>query len=71
MHIAAAVGLLGFLGAARGLTRIGAVLAGEPVERPAAIIAQSIMAVLCLVFVGLCVRSFINARRNPAAENLR
>jgi hypothetical protein len=68
MHIAAVIGLLGFVGAARGLTRIGAVLAGEPVERPAAVIAQSLMAVICLIFVVLCVRSFINARRSGALE---
>lgn len=68
MHIAATVGILGFLGSARGLARLGAVVAGEPVERPAAIVAQSIMAVLCLLFTFLCVRSFINARRSRTAE---
>ncbi|HYO81871.1 MAG TPA: hypothetical protein VES20_10745 [Bryobacteraceae bacterium] len=68
MHLAALIGLLGFFGAARGLTSIGAVLSGEPVERPAAVIAQSIMAVLCLIFVVMCVRSFINARRSGAVE---
>ena len=66
MHIAAAVGLLGFLGSVRGLSKIGAVMAGEPVERPAAVISQSLMAVLCLVFVALCVKSFIDARRSRA-----
>src|SRR5262245_61451985 len=43
MHAAALLGLLAVLGSGRGLTKIGAVLAGEPVERPAAVIAQSIM----------------------------
>jgi hypothetical protein len=33
------------------------------VARPAAVAAQSLTAVLCLVFVGLAVRSFIQARR--------
>jgi hypothetical protein len=68
MHLAVAVGLSGFLGSVRGLTRIGAVLAGEPVERANAVIAQSIMAVLTLVFVALCVRSFINARRSRTVQ---
>jgi hypothetical protein len=63
MHIAAAVGILGFAGSARGLAKIGAVLAGDPVERPAAVITQSIMAVMMLAFVYLCIRSFIVARR--------
>ena len=64
MHFAAMVGLLGFLGSARGLAKIGAVLAGQPVERQNAVIAQAIMAILMLIFTALCVRSFIQARRS-------
>jgi hypothetical protein len=64
MHIAVVVGLIGFLGSARGLAQLGAVLAGDDVARPAAVIAQSIMAILSLAFIWLCVKSFINARRN-------
>jgi hypothetical protein len=71
MHIAAVIGLLGFLGSARGLAGLTAVLTGGVVQRPAAVIAQSIMAVLCLVFTFLCVRSFINARRSRLAEGGR
>lgn len=63
MHIAVGVGMIGFLGSARGLAKIGAVLAGEHVERANAVVAQSVMAVLCIIFVGLCVRSFVEARR--------
>lgn len=66
MHFAAMVGLLGFFGSARGLAKLGAVLAGQPVERQNAVIAQSVMALLMLVFTGLCVRSFIIARRSRA-----
>ncbi len=49
----AAIGLaaLGFLGSARGLPGLFRLLAGKEVKRPAAAIAQSIMAFLCLVFV--------------------
>jgi hypothetical protein len=64
MHFAAMIGLLGFLGSARGLAKIGAVLAGQPVERQNAVIAQAVMAILMLIFVALCVRSFIEARRS-------
>ena len=64
MHIAATVGLLGFFGSVRGLTKLTAVLSGEAVERPAAVVSQSIMALLCLLFTFLCVRSFVNARRS-------
>lgn len=68
MHVAAIVGLAGFLGTASGLLSLPAVLSGEPVERPMAVVSKSIMAVLSLLFVARCVKSFIDARRNrPAA----
>jgi hypothetical protein len=67
MHAAVIVGLLGFLGSARGLVQLPALIAGAEVARPAAVIAQSIMAVLTGIFVALCVKSFIDARRNRAA----
>lgn len=66
MHAAVIVGLLGFLGSARGLMKLPAVLSGEPVARANAVVAQSVMAILMLIFVGLCVRSFIDARRSRA-----
>lgn len=62
MHGAAMVGLLGLLGSARGLMALPALLSGEA-ARPIAVLAQVIMAVLCAIFVVLCVRSFIAARR--------
>jgi hypothetical protein len=64
MHLAAMVGLLGFLGGAgMGLPKLPALLSGTA-ERPPAVIEQLIMGAVCLVFVALCVRSFIVARRN-------
>jgi hypothetical protein len=63
MHGAVLVGLLGFLGSASGLLKLPALLSGGEVARPAAVISQSVMAILMLLFVGLCVRSFIEARR--------
>jgi hypothetical protein len=70
MHIAAVIGVIGFLATARSLAHIGTVLTGEPVMRPAAVISQSIMAVLMLVFVVLCVRSFVNARKSRSMEGV-
>jgi hypothetical protein len=64
MHFAAMIGVLGFLGSARGLGNLIPLLSGQEVARPGAVIAQSIMAILMLIFTWLCVRSFINARRN-------
>lgn len=61
-HFAALVGLLGFLGTARSLGKVPALLSGEPVERAAAVGVQAIFAVLCVMFVGLCVKSFRETR---------
>jgi hypothetical protein len=59
MHIAVAVALLGLLGSLPGVARL---LSGTA-ERPAAAIAQTVMAVLTGIFVALGVKSFIDARR--------
>lgn len=60
MHAAVMIGLLGFLLAAGRL--VGAVMSGKA---PSALAMFSLgaMAVLSFVFVLLCVRSFIDARR--------
>lgn len=63
MHIAVVVALLGFGGTARSLGKIAQYFSGQPVDRPAAVIAQAIMAIVLAVFVGLSIRSFIQARR--------
>lgn len=63
MHAAVALGLLGFLGTVRGLMAVPRLLSGAEVQRPAAALAQAVMAILMAVFVGLGVRSFIEARR--------
>ncbi len=63
MHGAVLVGLLGFLATASSFFKIQALSAGTA-ERPAAVVSQLVMAVICLVFVILCVKSFIDARRN-------
>ena len=70
MHIAVVVGLLGFLGSVRGLANFFRLLAGAEVQRPGAVVAQAIMAILTLIFTILCVRSFIIARRNRNMETI-
>jgi hypothetical protein len=52
----ALVGLLGFLGAARGLTKLPALIRGAGVERPAAVLSQSAMAGLSAAYVVLTAR---------------
>jgi len=63
MHVAVTVGLLGFIGAAVQAIREYVAAHGAPLAHPLAVEAQTAMAGICLVFVLLCVRSFIAARR--------
>jgi hypothetical protein len=63
MHVAALLGLLGALGGlSMGLPKLGALMAGT-LERPMAPILQISMGAVSLVFLALCVKSFIDARR--------
>ena len=68
MHIAVTIGLIGFL--FPGFMGIRDLIKSHgsqiPLAHPAATHEQLLMAVLCLVFVLLCVRSFIVARRSGA-----
>lgn len=67
MHGAAALALLGLLGTARGLiTLVQWLVGGATPERQAAVVAQGVTAVICLVFLILAIRSFIAARRKQA-----
>jgi len=63
MHIAVTVGLLGFLGTIPGIIGVVQMALGHSVIRPDAAKVQAIMGSLCLIYVLLCVRSFITARR--------
>jgi hypothetical protein len=71
MHGAAALGLLGLLGSAMGVPKAVTLLAGGTVARPAAAVSKAIMAVLCLAFLALCVKSFVDARRNRPQQTPR
>lgn len=65
MHVNVTIGLIGFLGAAvKGITGYGnARSAGLEPDR-IALASQGAMAALLLIYVLLCVRSFIDARRS-------
>lgn len=65
MHAAVLVGLLGFLATVSSALKLGSLIAGTA-ERPLAIVSQFVTAVVCLAFVILCVKSFIDARRSGA-----
>jgi len=66
MHAAAVLMLLGFGGTIGGLIKFFRMIAGETFERPSAIVVQAIMALLCLIFLVLAVKSFIDARRGKS-----
>lgn len=69
MHAAALLGLLGFLGTVKSLAKLPALLSGQSVERPLAVTLQSTMAVLCLIYVGLCIWSFVIVRRQRQGKS--
>jgi hypothetical protein len=62
MHGAALIGLLGFFGSVSGVLQLVKLIAGDTIVRPTAAVSRSIMAVLCLAFVVLTVRSFVAVR---------
>ncbi len=63
MHINVTLGLLGFLGTITGLIQWFQMVGGAATRNPPATESKAAMAFLCLVYVLLCVRSFIAARR--------
>lgn len=63
MHINVTLALLGFLGTVMGLFQWFSMLAGATVKNPPAVESKAIMALVCLVYVILCIRSFIAARK--------
>ena len=65
MHAAVGVALLGFIGSVSGIPKVFSLVGGTELARPAAAITQAIMALICLVYLILAIRSFISARRNP------
>lgn len=65
MHAAAAVGLLGFLAAAG---RLMGALMRDADPKLSTVTSLALMAMLCGIFVVLCVASFVSARRRPPEE---
>ena len=64
MHIAVTVGLVGFLVSAQALFQAFQLFKGKLFPYPAAIEEKAAMSVLMFIYVLLCVRSFITARRS-------
>ena len=68
MHGAVLLGLLGFVGAL--MRPVMKLFGEEPFELNMAVGSQLAMAAICLVFVVLCIRSFIAARKSREAEGV-
>ena len=67
LHAAAVLAALGLAGSVRGLPQAWQLMSGDEVARPVAVVVQAVMALLCLIFVVLAVRSFVAARRARSA----
>lgn len=63
MHVAVLLALIGAGGSARGVGPALKHAGGETVDRPIAAWGQVGMAILCVIFIVLAVRSFIAARK--------
>jgi hypothetical protein len=70
MHIAVTIGLIGFLipGIMSTVALARAHQQGVTLAQPAIVHVQLVVALICLVYVVLCVRSFIAARRGWNAQ---
>ena len=67
MHVAVTLGLLGFLASGALVVMTFVWAHGEPFVEPLTVESREAMCVVCAIFVGLCVRSFIAARRGRKA----
>ena len=66
-HAAALLALLGLAGSFAGVPKTFTLLQGGEVARPEASVVQAIMALLCVVFLVLAVKSFVDVRRSAKA----
>lgn len=66
--VALGLALFAFLGTADGLLKVAALLAGEEVAHPAAALEEAISAVLCVGFLGSCLKSVVAERRTKVGE---
>jgi len=65
MHSSLILAFLGLLGSFSGLPKIFVIIGGGDVVRPAAVISQTIMALICIIYLLIGIKSFIVARRKP------
>lgn len=63
IHAALVLALLGVIGTLGNIAELPGLLTGDEVERPVAVVASTLTALLCLVLLVLGIRSFVAARR--------
>lgn len=63
MHTAVVLGLVGLAATVKGLWKGIWMMMGTSVERPVAVVEQSITALICFVFVVMCFKWFVRNRR--------
>ncbi|MCH9651024.1 MAG: hypothetical protein K0U98_22565 [Deltaproteobacteria bacterium] len=68
MHGASILGIIAFLCTALSLPKALILFSGEGVERSSAVLIEAAMALLSGIFVALCVRSFIEAKKARKAK---
>lgn len=68
MHAALLIAVLGLIGSFSGIPKTITLISGGDVSRPAAVIAQAVMALICIVYLVLGIKSFIDARRQPGRK---
>ncbi len=66
MHVVMVLALLAFLGSVNGFADVLSLLQGADVERSAAAVSKSIMALLSLIYLILGIKSFVDARRSQS-----
>ena len=66
MHIAVTIGLLGFLGTGWSIVNYFQMQSGRQFPHPVAVEEKAAMAAILLLFVLLCIGSFVSARRARA-----
>ncbi|MFP4149555.1 MAG: hypothetical protein ACLFUG_09285 [Nitriliruptoraceae bacterium] len=64
IHAALGLALLGLLGTLMNVVELPAVLSGGDVERPTAVVVSSLTALVCAIYLGFGIRSFMAARRS-------
>ena len=70
MHGAALIGLLGFLAAGgRGVSGIANLMSSDPAVNGRSLSFVCVMAVICGVYVGMSINSFVQARRRREEQN--